>query len=88
MFGLTSEELACFVDLQSESVEIDQVCFDFFNWEINQHTGNFRGIVFSGKGFNEFEDEFSDLGLIVGVSLHDGGGEHDSFLGIDLIGGL
>lgn len=62
-----------------------QVALDFLNRQINQHTSNLGGVVFSSHFLHILKDEFSDLGLVVGVSLRDSRCNHKSFLGVILL---
>ena len=80
------EEGSCFRNLFSEFLEVLQVSLDFLKRQINQHTGDLRGVVFSSDLLNKLKDEFSNLGLVMRVSHGNSGNEHETFLAISLFG--
>jgi len=66
---LISEESFSLLDLLFENVEVLQVGLDVFKRKIDQHTSDLRCEFFSGNLLNEFIDDFSNLGFVVGVGI-------------------
>jgi hypothetical protein len=70
--------------LFSKFVETDEISLNFIKRQIDEHTCDLRGVVFSSNLFNKLEDVFSNLSLVVGVTRSNSGHKHVTFLGIGL----
>ena len=62
-------------DLLLELLVELEVLSDLFDGQVDEHSGDLGGFVFSGDLLNEFEDDLSDLMLVVLVLGDDGGDE-------------
>jgi hypothetical protein len=47
--------------------EVRKISFNFFNGQVNEHSSDLGGFVFSGNLLYELIDELSYLSLIVGI---------------------
>jgi len=85
-FSLVSaEESLSFADLLYKSSEVLQVALDLISGQIDEHTSDLGSIVFSSNFFHIFEDELSNLCLVMRVSLSNCRHNHVTLLGIILL---
>jgi len=64
---LRAKKQSSFFDLFNKFIEVHQVSSNFFNWQINEHTSDLRGFLFSCNLFHKLKDSITNLTFVVRI---------------------